>query len=357
MFHKDIKNPPLELKSVQYLFKIQEKLVPELITLAEIRYTILKNVYYNQPVGRRTLARRLDISERTARNELDFLQVQGLLNVTQSGARISTTGEDFLEELDKYIKEIKDIKNLEKRLTEILGLEQVHVVPGQLEFATVKEELGRYTARLLKELLQEGQILAVTGGSTLAQVARVMQPEEEGREVMVVPGRGGLGEQVEIQANTIAAKIGKKMGGSYKLLHIPDSLDQQNLSWIISEPSIRETLSYLKRADILLHGVGNAREMAVRRGIVPDQIESIISRGAIGEAFGFYFGEEGQIVHTTSCVGLDLDALKQVEKVVAVAGGKNKARAIVAVVSPEYQDILVTDEATAREIISLKLAD
>lgn len=37
-------------------FKIQEKLVPELISIAENRYTILRNIYYNQPIGRRALA-------------------------------------------------------------------------------------------------------------------------------------------------------------------------------------------------------------------------------------------------------------------------------------------------------------
>ena len=96
---------------MKYLFEIQEKLVPEMISLAEMRYTILKNVYYHQPVGRRTLAKRLELSERTVRNELEFLQEQGLINVSKSGASISSTGEDFLEELDTYIKEIKDIKD------------------------------------------------------------------------------------------------------------------------------------------------------------------------------------------------------------------------------------------------------
>jgi central glycolytic genes regulator len=56
------------------LFKIQEKIVPELIRKAELRYTILRTIYYHQPIGRRSLANQIDESERVIRNEVDFLR-------------------------------------------------------------------------------------------------------------------------------------------------------------------------------------------------------------------------------------------------------------------------------------------
>ncbi|MGM0410778.1 MAG: sugar-binding domain-containing protein [Bacillota bacterium] len=42
-------------------------------------------------------------------------------------------------------------------------------------------------------------------------------------------------------------------------------------------------------------------------------------------------------------------------KVIAVAAGKEKAKAIISAVSPKYQDVLITDEKAAKEII--KIAD
>ena len=56
----------------------------------------------------------------------------------------------------------------------------------------------------------------------------------------------------------------------------------------------------------------------------------------------------------TTSVGLHLEDLKDIEKVIVVAGEPAKARAILSVVSPLYHNILVTDEATAREILALK---
>ncbi len=339
---------------MDYLFKIQEKIVPELISLAENRYTILRNVYYNQPIGRRALAEKTLISERSIRNELDFLQNSGLINVSRAGAVMTETGTDFLSELDKYIREVKGIRYLEGRLQNILGLKEVVIVPGKLEYSTIKQEIGRFTAGFLKELITEGDILTVTGGSTLAQVANSMQASNCPLDVLVVPGRGGLGEEVEIQANTIAATLAKKLGGQYQLLHIPDNIKEENIDRITAEPSIQKTLDSLQKTNILLHGVGSPEMMARRRGMSAEQIKGLIDKGAIGEAFGYYFNEKGEIVYTTTSVGIHLEDLTKIDRVIAVAGGSNKARAIIAVVSPEYQDILIIDEKTAQEIISLK---
>ncbi|ACL70333.1 sugar-binding transcriptional regulator [Halothermothrix orenii] len=339
---------------MNYLFKIQEKIVPEIISLAEERYTILRSIYYNQPIGRRLLAEKTTLSERTIRNELNFLETKGLVEVSRSGTVITRTGQEFLNELDKYIKELKGLKNLEEEVKKVLGLKQVLLVPGGLEYSTIKQEIGRFTAKYLKGLLKDDDILAVTGGTTLAQVANAMRSTSNPMEVMVVPGRGGLGEEVEIQANTIAATIAKKIGGKYQLLHLPDNIKEENANRIVAEPSIQKTLNQLKKTNILLHGVGTAEEMAQRRGMSPQQIKALIDRGAIGEAFGYYFNEQGDIVYTTSSVGLHLNDLTNIDTVIAVAGGQEKARAIKAVVSPDYQDILITDELTARRILELK---
>ena len=340
------------VKVVKYLFEIQEKIVPELITLAEIRYTILRTIYYNQPIGRRNLAEKLDLSERKVRNELEFLQSKKLVKITKAGSRITENGTNFLKELDDYIKEIKDIRNLESQMKIFLGLQEVYVVPGELEYASLKEEIGRYTAVKLKNILKNGDILAVTGGETLAQVANSMRIEEKFNfDITVVPGRGGLGEKVEIQSNTIVAKIAKKLGGKYRLLHIPDNIRKENISMIKAEPSIQETLQLLSEANILLHGVGEAEKMASRRGMTSSQIQNLLDQGAIGEAFGYYFNRYGEIVHSTTSVGLSLEDLKDIDQVIAVAGGENKVEAIISAVSPEFQDMLITDEVTARKIL------
>jgi len=339
---------------VDYLFKVQKKIVPEVIELAEVRYSILKKIYHEEPIGRRSLSEGLNLSVRQVRNELEFLNEQGLIKVSRAGVSLTQEGKDFITELELYFTEIKDFANLEKKVEEKLGINEVLIVPCNLEHSNLIREIGRVAANYLRRLLRTGDIIAITGGYTMSQVAEMMPfCDERYENTIVVPGRGGLGEEVDIQANTIAASIAKKIGGKYYLLQVPDNLKVENISLIKDEPSIQKTLNILGKANILVHGVGNAAEMSARRGMDQSEIDDILSKGAIGEAFGYYCNLDGEIVYSTPSIGLSLEEVENIGTVIAVAGGEKKAEAIKSIISPKYQDVLITDEETARRIISL----
>lgn len=339
---------------MDYLFKVQKKIVPEVIELAEVRYSILKKIYHEEPIGRRSLSEGLNLSVRQVRNELEFLNEQGLIKVSRAGVSLTQEGKDFITELELYFTEIKDFANLEKKVEEKLGINEVLIVPCNLEHSNLIREIGRVAANYLRRLLRTGDIIAITGGYTMSQVAEMMPfCDEKYENTIVVPGRGGLGEEVDIQANTIAASIAKKIGGKYYLLQVPDNLKVENISLIKDEPSIQKTLNILGKANILVHGVGNAAEMSARRGMDQSEIDDILSKGAIGEAFGYYCNLDGEIVYSTPSIGLSLEEVENIGTVIAVAGGEKKAEAIKSIISPKYQDVLITDEETARRIISL----
>ncbi|MBM7624208.1 sugar-binding transcriptional regulator [Sporohalobacter salinus] len=336
------------------LIKLQQKIAPELIKVVERRYTILRTIFYFQPIGRRTLAEKLGISERKIRNDLDFLKEHHFVNSTSAGTKITETGEDFFYQLDNYIKVLRGLDNLESKLKYELGLKEVYIVPGGKDEAKDQQELGRRSAKLLKERLESSDVLAVNGGTTLAAVADFMLPSNELTDITVVPARGGLGEKVEIQANTIAAQIAKKLGGKYHLLHLPDNLDQTVVDTLIEKPQIKNVLNLAKKADILIHGIGTAEVMARRRQVNSTELEKILEAGAVGEAFGYYFNQKGKIVYSTTSLGVQLEDLKEkVGKTIAVAGGREKARAIISVVSDKYQDMLITNREAAEEILEL----
>ncbi|MFN2363964.1 MAG: sugar-binding transcriptional regulator [Halarsenatibacteraceae bacterium] len=339
---------------MDYLFKVQKKIVPEVVELAEVRYSILKKIYHEEPIGRRALSEGLKLSVRQVRNELEFLNEQGLIKVSRAGVSLTQEGKDFITELELYFTEIKDFANLEEKVEKKLNINEVLIVPCNLEHSNLIKEIGRVAANYLRRLLRTGDIIAITGGYTMAQVAEMMPYcEDRYEDTVVVPGRGGLGEEVDIQANTIAASIAKKIGGKYYLLQVPDNLKIENISLIKNEPSIQKTLDILGKANILVHGVGNAAEMSARRGMDQAEIDEILSKGAIGEAFGYYCNLEGEIVYSTPSIGLNLEDVEKIGTVIAVAGGEKKAEAIKSIISPKYQDVLITDEETAKRIISL----
>lgn len=334
---------------------IQRKIVPEMEKTLQIRYTILRTVLHAGAIGRRSLAQRLGETERSIRSDLSFLRQQGFLQTTSAGAALTAEGQAMLEEMDEFMRWFRGIQELEKELKAVLGLEVAMVIPGQNSLYGGKEELGRFAANYLHgEIGQEG-ILAVTGGSTLASIARAVGWREKKRPgLLVLPGRGGLGENVELEANTIAVELARGLGGRYRLLYLPDNLPPtMKESLKQRDTGLGEVLYLLQQANWLVHGIGQAEEMARRRHLPPPVLEELKGMGAVGEAFGYYFNQEGQVVYHTPSVGLQREDLQSIPRVIAVAGGALKAAAIMAVVDSRYQDVLITDEPAAREILRL----
>lgn len=110
-------------------------------------------------------------------------------------------------------------------------------------------------------------------------------------------------------------------------------------------------MAYYDRADCVIHGIGSAEEMAVRRNSSPEDLRILEEKGAVSEAFGYYFNAEGAIVHRIRTIGIQLEQVEQCKHVIAVAAGKQKVNAMLSYfkVAPK-QTIFITDEAAAKEI-------
>ena len=190
------------------LIEIQKRIVPEVLELLEIRYYILRTIYYNEPIGRRSLAYKLNMGERAVRTEVNILKEQGLLNIESMGMYI-TDGREILEDLSHTIYRLKGITELEHKLKEVLDIEKVLIVPGNSDDdSLVLKDMGKTTCIYLRRLIKDNYIIGITGGSTMAYVAEEMPTGRVAKEVIVTPARGGLGKDVK-PIQCIAAKLAK----------------------------------------------------------------------------------------------------------------------------------------------------
>ncbi|WP_284141117.1 MULTISPECIES: sugar-binding domain-containing protein [unclassified Virgibacillus] len=337
---------------MRHLIELQKRLYPEVLAVMQQRYAVLHNIARFQPIGRRALADNSNLTERTIRSEVDFLQEQGLIHVTAKGMLIANEGKIILEQLAELMGEVMGLSVLENKIKDKLKLSNVIIIPGNSdENAWVKQEMGKACVAYLKSIVNPNSTIAVTGGTTMAAIAAVMTPFDKQGNLLFVPARGGIGEKMENQANTIVSEMAKKANGNYRLLYVPDLLSDASYQSIISEPSIDEILKQIKQADIVLHGVGNALKMAYRRKTASEVITLLQETNAVSEAFGYYFDQAGQIVHKVNTVGIHLEDLDAAKTVITVAGGKSKGQAISSYFQRGKSDLLITDEAAAEEIL------
>ncbi|ADL08584.1 sugar-binding transcriptional regulator [Thermosediminibacter oceani] len=340
---------------MEEIASLLKKIAPEMAEIVEQRFDILRNIYYNQPIGRRALSAVLALSERPLRTEVKRLEELGLLEIDPKGMRVSREGEELIARLENFVYFLKGLSFIAERIKEKFECEDVLIIPGNSDRdETVKKQLGREAASYLRSCLKNGDVIAVTGGTTMAQVPKGMPNLTGYEDVVVVPARGGLGERVELQANTIAAELAGRLGAQYRLLYVPDNLGPEAMESIVNEPGIKEVIALIRRADIVVHGIGGAEEMARRRGLSESEIRRILENGAVAEAFGFYFDHEGRIVYSTTSAGLSVKDLKNIRKVIAIAGGSGKAPAIRAFLKYHRPTILITDEGAAKKLLEIE---
>lgn len=337
-------------------FEAQRQLVPELDVLMQKRFRILQAIKTYAPIGRRTLAEQVQLTERDIRNELSVLTEQQLIFIQTKGVSCTERGYEVLEQLGKLFHELSGLATKEKQLAQLLQIEQVIIVPGDLSVNPfVLEQLGKEAAACLTRLAKPTNKIAVTGGSSVAAVTHYLVPSSNFEQVQFIAARGGVGDDMPTQANTLASKFAKRTTSTYRTLFMPEHLSEQAYQAMKHEPIVEEIMALYNEVDFVIHGIGVAQEMASRRKSTPEERALLKEKGAVGEAFGYYFDERGQAVHRIRTIGIQLEQVQKCSKAIAIAAGEDKVAAIRAYFKHAIpQTILITDERAANELLTFK---
>jgi len=336
--------------------KVLQKIIPKELDILKRRFDILNGIQLYQPIGRRSLSIKLGISEKIIRTDTEYLKREGYILVKPIGMELTQSGNKILDELKNFIKHLDGITTIEEKVQQILGCKKVVIVSGNIdENIDVKKIIGKTAAKELLKSISNNSIIALAGGTTVGSVVEELKSTNLNcKNSLVVPARGSLGNKVEFQANTLVSKLATKIQADYRLLNIPDNLSQKALESVRQEPDIQSTISYILKSTILLFGIGNADVMAKRRNLDETTIDYLKENKAVAETLGYYFNKDGDVIFSSRSIGIHMDELKNLVCPIAVAGGRSKAEAIIAVRRLLNNACLVIDEGAANGIIELQ---
>ncbi|MFD1429705.1 sugar-binding transcriptional regulator [Lacticaseibacillus mingshuiensis] len=333
-----------------------EAMAPDVVDVITKRYQVLQFVNWLAPVGRRTLAEQMKTSERALRTETDFLRKQGMLGSSKSGMVLTSKGRECFQGLQQLMNQLLGFKEDEKKLASQLGIAHCMIVNGDCDQSSrVLDEMGKTLAQTLSTVLPEGQLtIAVMGGTTMARMADQMSYKvSAGRELTFVPARGGVGEAVAIQANSVAAAMAEATDSRYRVLYVPENVSAESYQPLLKEPAVQQVLQMIDNAQVVIHSIGDALVMAKRRSMAPEAISRLTAQQAVSETFGTFFDAEGRVIYKIPRIGLQIPDLDHIPYVFAVAGGRSKAKAIEAYMhnAPKHT-WLITDIGAANSILT-----
>lgn len=250
-------------------------------------------------------------------------------------------------------------EKLSQALKETYGLKEAIVVPTELESVpAVRPLLAQAVVGLLADVVRDNDIVGVSWGRTMGEIARRLHPMTK-RGVSVVQLNGGLNRaDLPGYPNYVTGRFAQAFGATAYVLPVPAIVRMPALRRELeSDPATKTVLDLARNASVALFSVGviGVESVLVQSGYLQlHELQQLQLRGAVGDVIGRYYDSRGQICDReldSRTIGIELAELKEKRYAIAVAGGVEKRQAIRGGLLGGYFNTLVTDQFTALELV------
>ncbi|RWK56621.1 sugar-binding transcriptional regulator [Mesorhizobium sp.] len=254
--------------------------------------------------------------------------------------------------------EVSECVALEDDLSSRYGLDYCEVVPDFDGEDLPLKALGIAGAQFLKREIERGEdtLIGVGHGRTLAACVEYL-PRISAEKTRFVSLLGGLTRKFSANPHDVIHRLAERTGAEAYVMPVPMFANTvEDRTVLLGQKGISEVFDLGKAADLLIAGIGTAEREAslVATGMIEKgEMEEIRRNGGVGELLGHFFDDAGRAVETTlsnRALALAREDISN-RRIVAVAGGKVKVRAIKSVLEGRYLKGLVTDERTARKLV------
>lgn len=292
-------------------------------------------LYYLEDASQAEIAKRLGTSRATVSRVLSEARRQGIVRI------------------EVVSPPVVDHEALSKEVAKSLRLEAVHIVSNTSNFLTGSSlASGLFTALEAAEL-SPGDVLLVSSGRTIYEVAQAELPTLPG--VVVAPMIGGYDEpEAWYQPNEIARQFARKIDGHPALLYAPALPGPGLHQSLLMEPSIQRVMELWRSARCAVVGIG--APPLTRRSLprfIPTDAMSL--REAVGDVCSRFYDRQGELVPfpgSECLMSTGLDVLREIPMTIGVAVGMDKLLSIAVGAQAGYFNRLVTDAATGTALVS-----
>ncbi len=252
-------------------------------------------------------------------------------------------------------------EDLERELEQKTGLLDSVVIKSSNpdDSLLVCEELGAVAAQYFERIVKDGDVVGFTWGNTLSVMADKISPIKF-RQMLIVQMVGGMGDpSSDAHAGDIARRAAQILNAKLAVMPAPGIVETVEMSKaMLKNKHVSYALSLGAEVKVAFVGIGSFRKDALLMRnediITWQEVDPLIKRGVVGDIGLRFFDVDGQRIHSEidqRIIGVDLEVISNLERVVGVAGGTQKYDAILGAVRGKYINALVTDEATARRLI------
>lgn len=298
-------------------------------------------LYYMEDANQSSIAKELNIHRTTVSRMLKEAREKGIVQIQINDFDI-------------------DLFELELKAKEMFHLNYLEIVPSDVQegMNNLKDALGLRAANLIRRLINNGDNVGLSWGSSLAAMIQHLERKYT-EDTMFIPLVGGSTEiNTSDHVNTLVYEMARKFQGESMFVNASVIQETPVLAKGIVESQyfakLKESWTNLDKAIV---GIGGelGLEDSAWRGLLTEKDRNILKvNETIGDCCCRFFDKDGNFVtgelHDRT-IGLTLEQLKDVPVSIGIAAGENKACAIHALLENKIINSLITDEATLRKVL------
>lgn len=303
----------------------------------------VSEMYYEEGLTQQSIARTIGVTRSAISRMLSEARRKGIVEI-------------------KVRRPLRFDRRLEMALCERFGLEQARVIVWRKDdYNSLRRYLGIAAARTLRELITPSAVLGLTLGTTIAATVDAIENTDL-RIERVVQLAGALGAHVlPYDGRALVQRVADALGCDAAYLPAPFIVETKELAECLRRTgSIQEGLEMGRRCDVVLVGIGSASaetSSLVKGGhLTPEELESLVAAGAVGDACGLYFDMNGELIandYHDRLISISRRDLLAIPLRLGVAGGSAKVQALLGALRGGYMNVLVTNSATAADVLAL----
>lgn len=293
-------------------------------------------MYYLEDATQAEIATRIGMSRATVSRLLTEARDTGIVEIRLRNPRSGLTAD------------------LEQALIESLGLINAYVASDSPGVDPFTQLVPGVVDALAAAHLQSGDALLVSSGATIHAVAQHNLPDMDG--VVLCPTVGGVEEpEPHYQTNEITRSLALRVKGIPVMLYAPAMPSPDLHDVLLRDPQIIHIQSLWANARAALLGVGAPPH---GRGSLPSVIpaKSPAMRAAAGDICARPYGRDGRPIEfpgVERLIAITLEGLRRIPHTIAVAVGPDKLTSIRIAARAGYLNTLVTDRATAQQLVDM----
>lgn len=222
--------------------------------------------------------------------------------------------------------------------------------------------IGSAAAHFLETTLAKGEVIGISSWSaSLLRMVESIHPLKHVAAERVVQVLGGVGNpDVQVRATHLTTELARLTGSEPMLLLAPGVTGTAAARRaLLADPYVRATVEQFRRVTLALVGIGAVEPSAMLATsgnvFTADELKELSELGAVGDICLRFFNENGAPVRTPldeRVIGMTLDAIGGVPRIVGVAGGARKVAAVRGALLGRHVNVLITDKFTARRLLA-----